>query len=71
MDECSQGSDDCQCDSSLTGCTLACENTIGSYICSCGDGYTLDITDATCIGKYSCHAVSSVAQNVINTDNLL
>ena len=31
-----------ECDSNNGGCNQMCNNTIGSYICSCGTGYTQD-----------------------------
>ena len=33
------------------GCDHICTNTIGSYICSCDNGYTLDGNNLSCSGK--------------------
>ena len=40
-DECEQGSD---------GCDHNCANTVGSYYCTCMDGYELDSDNHTCTG---------------------
>lgn len=32
------------------GCNHNCENTLGSYTCSCKDGYELSTNLHTCIG---------------------
>ncbi len=34
----------------LHACDQACHNNIGSYTCSCGDGYLLDPDGRTCNG---------------------
>ena len=49
-----------ECALNISGCNQNCSNTIGSYICSCYPGYTLDKDNETCIGK---HLIS----DVINT----
>lgn len=41
IDEC-QGPNDCQ---------QQCENTEGSYTCSCTEGFTLNIDSRSCVGK--------------------
>ena len=42
--------DECATDSSV--CDQLCENTIGSFLCSCRDGYTLNpINNFTCDGN--------------------
>lgn len=43
IDECSDGTSHCQQD---------CTNTVGSYICSCRDGYKLEFDGKTCDGNY-------------------
>ena len=43
IDECSKGTHQC---------TQNCNNTIGSYICSCDDGFIIDIDRRTCDGEY-------------------
>ena len=35
------------------GCTHQCNNTVGSYYCSCWNGYELSSDNHTCIGKYT------------------
>ena len=42
VDECSENTDNC---------SQGCNNTIGSYLCYCEDGYTLDTDLHTCNGK--------------------
>lgn len=42
IDECTKGTDNC---------TQTCTNTLGSYTCSCGDGYILNTDSITCDGK--------------------
>ena len=41
-DECEQGTD---------GCDHNCTNTIGSYYCTCMDGYGLESDNQTCTGN--------------------
>ena len=40
-----------ECDLGTSGCTQVCNNTIGSYICSCNAGYILGVDNHTCNGK--------------------
>ena len=42
IDECEQGSD---------GCDHNCTNTVGSYYCTCMDGYELESDNQTCTGN--------------------
>ena len=44
IDECSENTDNC---------SQICTNTIGSYQCSCNDGYTRDSDGHTCNGEYN------------------
>ena len=46
IDECSMQVDDCEHN---------CNNTLGSYTCSCNDGYILDRDGIQCNGKNICH----------------
>ena len=43
IDECTQGKAECQ---------HICNNTNGSYFCSCKDGYTLNSNGKNCLCKY-------------------
>ena len=40
-----------ECATQNGGCHHNCHNTVGSYHCSCNDGYTLGRDDHTCSGK--------------------
>ena len=40
-----------ECIRGTAGCTQICNNTLGSYICSCNSGYTLDADNHTCNGE--------------------
>ena len=42
VDECAEG---------LDGCDHNCTNTVGSYYCSCMDGYVLEADNHTCTGN--------------------
>ena len=42
-----------ECLLSIHQCDTNCENTEGSYVCSCGEGYELDTDGYTCIGNSS------------------
>ena len=39
-----------ECTAGTHQCAQNCQNTIGSYICSCNDGYTLGDNGRDCIG---------------------
>ena len=43
IDECIQG---------LAGCSQNCNNTAGSYFCTCMDGFELGSGNHTCTGDY-------------------
>ena len=43
VDECAEGT---------SGCSQECNNTIGSFECSCRDGYELDLDRKACNGMY-------------------
>ena len=43
-----------ECILGTAGCNQLCNNTIGSFVCSCQNGYFLDFLDSneiTCVGK--------------------
>ena len=54
--------DECQTDND--GCTQVCENIIGSYQCSCWDGYELNDDNYMCTGQCSCSYCISVCMSV-------
>ena len=39
-----------ECDTANGGCAYTCTNTIGSYYCTCNNGYTLQSDKHTCKG---------------------
>ena len=54
VDECSEDTD---------GCSQTCSNTYGSFMCSCGSGFTLANDNLGCNGKKTSllHADSLIA----------
>ena len=40
-----------ECQTDNGGCTQTCNNTVGSYQCSCRDGYELTSDGYNCTGK--------------------
>ena len=40
-----------ECATNNGGCEHYCTNTIGSFVCSCYTGYTLDGDGRTCLGE--------------------
>ena len=43
-----------ECRSENGGCEQICENTDGSFRCSCRSGYTLNFDQRSCDSKYTC-----------------
>ena len=41
-----------ECATSNGGCSQNCDNTDGSFQCSCNNGYLLDSDEASCNGWY-------------------
>ena len=41
-----------ECVTQNGGCEQNCQNTIGSYSCSCLTGYLIDSNDHNCTGLY-------------------
>lgn len=39
-------------------CEQICNNTVGSFVCSCGVGYTLNADGVTCDGMVTTHSKS-------------
>ena len=42
-----------ECATDENRCNQKCNNTEGSYLCSCVDGFRLDTDNVTCIGRNS------------------
>ena len=49
-----------ECAEETSQCSQECSNTIGSFICSCVDGYTLDIDGRKCNGRIQEHNVINI-----------
>ena len=41
-----------ECEQGLDRCDHNCANTVGSYNCTCMDGYELESDNYTCTGGY-------------------
>ena len=41
-----------ECATNQHRCSQGCKNSVGSYLCSCVDGFTLDNDGYTCNGNY-------------------
>ena len=39
-----------ECANNNGGCDQTCDNTVGSFLCSCGEGYRLDDDMTSCNG---------------------
>ena len=46
-----------ECSMQVDECDHNCNNTLGSYTCSCNDGYLLDRNGLQCNGKYDIVAI--------------
>ena len=40
-----------ECSEETHQCTQNCNNTIGSYVCSCNSGFIIDVDGRTCDGE--------------------
>ena len=49
----------------VNDCQQICENTVGSYICSCNEGFTLADDNRTCIGMIICVIRWSIKRGAI------
>ena len=49
-----------ECDEDADGCAQSCTDTDGSYVCSCGSGYTLAADDHGCDGNFLCMPISPI-----------
>ena len=49
-----------ECLLGTTGCTQICNNTVGSYTCSCNTGLTLNADNQTCVGKHNIFSLISM-----------
>ena len=59
IDECLQSTDDC-----ADGPSGTCNNTIGSYVCSCNPGYTGD--GNTCVGRFLVNFLTTFLRQHLN-----
>ena len=41
-----------ECTHDIDGCEHNCNNTVGSFICSCNTGHDLTLDGKNCTGKY-------------------
>ena len=61
--------DECQAERDLdptkTFCEQGCTNSLGSYQCSCFDGYELHPDNRACLGKYNVRGLHSMALAMI------
>lgn len=39
-----------ECSEQIHQCTHACQNTMGSYVCNCKDGFRLQANNRSCYG---------------------
>lgn len=39
-----------ECEAALSPCQHSCENTVGSFTCSCSDGFILSDDQRSCVG---------------------
>ena len=60
-----------ECKTNNGGCPSLCINSVGSYTCSCQDGFDLASDGKTCIGMYNVSCVQlTLSQLVSSADNL-
>ena len=52
IDRCNFAADIDECSTSNGGCDQVCTNTVGSFNCSCADGFSLNTDRATCDGQF-------------------
>ena len=53
-----------ECSTSNGGCDQVCTNTVGSFNCSCNDGFSLNMDGATCDGLCSANVSIKILINV-------
>ena len=51
IDECARGT---------SGCSHMCNNTMGSYICTCRTGYRLASDNHNCMGESRCRSTDVI-----------
>ena len=56
-----------ECSEGTAGCAHVCTDTIGSYICSCDQGYHLDSEGQTCNGKSKTKIYLAAVENRSNS----
>ena len=54
-----------ECELSNGGCEHHCSNLIGSYGCSCDDGFVLNSDDRNCTGRYIHRVIQSMVDTTI------
>ena len=58
-----------ECQDNNGGCAQLCNNTVGSFICGCSEGYTLNADDINCSGmhyhsSFSCKSNLNVCTDI-------
>ena len=48
-----------ECATNNGGCNQTCTNTVGSYECSCAEGFTLTANNLNCDGKDSVISINA------------
>lgn len=57
-----------ECISNTGGCNQGCNNTDGSFICTCDDGYALSDDERTCVDINECRTMAhGCEQACVNT----
>ena len=60
-----------ECNVDDGGCTQVCENTAGSFQCSCLSGFRLEADDKTCTGTERNSSYVHVVLRIFHSTNLL
>ena len=60
-----------ECETLNGGCQQICNNTVGSYFCSCTEGYQLQMDGTTCQGQSQLdHIIEETLQHPPVSDQL-
>ena len=65
VNECPHNNGSCLCESD-SQCGAVCINTLGSYHCSCSDGYTLAEVMRTCVAKEKVETITLCSFSICN-----